>query len=383
MFSKGTRRAFIAALALGASTISNFAAAAAPDLLDDTHASVRAVKALQDKVTRDLMKLEDILGTAIGLDENGQASLVVYVEQGGRKTAEHLQSLPGLMNGVPVKVEVTEKFRALARPPGKGKNGSGGGGTVSGPGVPHTGAQTLPIQLGTSGGWRNDLANGYCCGGTLGSLVEVNGVQYILSNYHVLEADIVLGGNGIIATTDSPVIQPALIDVGCNAGNSQQVATLKVTKALPTYNVDVGLAKVAPGAVRADGSILEIGTISRTTLTPALSQPVKKSGRTTGLTRSYISGLNATISVAYDNECAGGTAFTKTFTGQVVISNPNSAFLAGGDSGSLMVEDAATNPRAIGLLYAGSSTAAIANPIGEVLTFVGAQLGGTATMVGN
>ena len=211
----------------------------------------------------------------------------------------------------------------------------------------------------------------------------MNGVQYILSNYHVLEADIILGGNSIVATTDSPVIQPALIDVGCNALNSQQVATLTVTKSLPTYNVDVGLAKVTPGTVRADGSILEIGPISRTTLSPALNQPVKKSGRTTGLTRSSISGLNATISVSYDNECAGGTAFTKTFTGQVVINNPSSAFLAGGDSGSLMVEDAATNPRAIGLLYAGSSTAAIANPIGEVLTFVGGALGGVATMVGN
>jgi hypothetical protein len=96
-----------------------------------------------------------------------------------------------------------------------------------------------------------------------------------------------------------------------------------------------------------------------------------------------VNGLNATISVTYENECAGGTAFTKTFTGQIVISNPNSAFLAGGDSGSLMVEDAATNPRPVGLLYAGSSTSAIANPIGEVLTFIGNQVGGTATMVGN
>lgn len=382
MFSKGTRRALVAALALGASTISNFAAAAAaPELLDDTHASVRAVKALQDKVTRDLMKTENVLGTAIGLGENGDASLVVYVEKDGRKTAELLQTLPGVSDGVPVKVELTEKFRALVgKPPGKGKNG---GGTTVTPGAPHTGAQILPIQLGTSGGWRNDLANGYCCGGTLGSLVSVNGVQYILSNYHVLEADIVLGGNSLIATDGSPVVQPALIDSGCNAASTLNVGTLRVTHSLPNNNVDVGLAQATPGAVAADGSILEIGPISRTTLGAALNQPVKKSGRTTGLTRSAISGLNATISVTYENECAGGTAFTKTFTGQVVISNPNSAFLAGGDSGSLMVEDTATNPRAIGLLYAGSSTTAIANPIGEVLTFIGAAIGGTATMVGN
>jgi hypothetical protein len=93
--------------------------------------------------------------------------------------------------------------------------------------------------------------------------------------------------------------------------------------------------------------------------------------------------LNATISVAYENECAGGAAFTKTFTGQIVIANSKSQFLNAGDSGSLMVENVTTNPRAVGLLYAGSSTSAIANPINEVLQFVGGKLGGTATMVGN
>src|SRR6185503_4861046 len=137
------------------------------------------------------------------------------------------------------------------------------------------------------------------------------------------------------------------------------------------------------GMVNTNGAILEIGTLSSQTVAASLSKLVKKSGRTTGLTRSYISGLNATISVAYDNECAGGAAFTKTFTGQIVIANSRSAFLDSGDSGSLMVEDVATNPRAVGLLYAGSSTAAIANPINEVLQFLGSRLGGTATMVGN
>jgi hypothetical protein len=108
-----------------------------------------------------------------------------------------------------------------------------------------------------------------------------------------------------------------------------------------------------------------------------VGQAVKKSGRTTGLSRSTISGLNATVSVQYENECAGGVAFTKTFTGQIVVKNKVSRFLNSGDSGSLMVEDAATNPRAVGLLFAGSSTSAIANPIGQVLSFLG------ATMVGN
>jgi hypothetical protein len=52
------------------------------------------------------------------------------------------------------------------------------------------------------------------------------------------------------------------------------------------------------------------------------------------------------------------------------------AFLNSADSGSLMVEDVPTNPRAIGLLYAGSSTDAIANPINQVLSFLGATVVG-------
>src|SRR5260221_3033733 len=209
------------------------------------------------------------------------------------------------MRGVGVKPELTEKFRAF-----RGKPGGGGGG------VSHTAKQTPPIQLGTSGGWRNDLANGYCCGGTLGSLIQANGVQYILSNYHVFESDIVSGGNGIVATDGSFVIQPGLLDVGCIASSRQNVGTLKTVSSLPGNNVDCSVAQVISGVVRADGAILEIGTISSSTVAAFINQAVKKSGRTTGLSRSHVSGLNATVSVAYENECAGGAAFTKTFTGQ-------------------------------------------------------------------
>jgi hypothetical protein len=125
------------------------------------------------------------------------------------------------------------------------------------------------------------------------------------------------------------------------------------------------------------GRILEVGTISKTPIAAAINQRVKKSGRTTGLTTSTVAGLNGTISVTYDNECAGGFAFTKTFTGQILVtSSVSNPFISGGDSGSLMVENKQRNPRPIGLLYASSPTLAIAQPIQEVLNFLG------ATMVG-
>jgi hypothetical protein len=336
-------------------------AAPSPGVLDETHAAVQAVMSVQSEVTSDLMRQPEILGTAVGVDTADTPVLTVYIDRDSTNAGEVIRNLPREFRGVGVQIELTDKFRAMAGRPGGG----------------HTAKQNPPIQLGTSGGWTYDLANGYCCGGTLGSLVSIGGQQHILSNYHVFEADIVSGGNNKIATTGDPIIQPGLIDVNCSNSNAQNVATLVKKSSLPGSNVDCSVGKVISGMVRTDGAILEIGTISSSTVPASLNQAVKKSGRTTGLTRSSVSGLNATISVAYENECAGGAAFTKTFTGQIVITNRGSKFLNSGDSGSLMVEDVTTNPRAVGLLFAGSSSSAIANPIGQVLSFLG------ATMVGN
>src|SRR5436190_3229602 len=363
-------RSFFKFLAAIVSVFLPISAFASPPIgvLDDTHAAIRAVMAVQGEVTPDLMRQPEILGTAVGVDAAGTPVLTVYVDRDAANAGEVIRSLPRDVRGAGVQVHLTDKFRAMAKPPWAG----GGGHSVS-----HTAKQTPPIQLGTSGGWSKDLANGYCCGGTLGSLVKIGSTQYILSNYHVFESDIVSGGNNTVATTGDPIIQPGLIDVNCNVNGAQTVATLVKKSSLPGSNVDCSIGKVVAGQVASNGSILEIGTISRTTLAASIGQAVKKSGRTTGLSRNSIVGLNATISVAYDNECAGGAAFTKTFTGQIVVGNSGSKFLNSGDSGSLMVEDVATNPRAIGLLFAGSSTDAIANPIDQVLSFLG------ATMVGN
>jgi hypothetical protein len=334
--------------------------APSPEVLTLDNPRVQEVIAVQNLFTKDLMAQPEILGTAVGQDEDGEVVMMIFVNVEASNHGEVMRALPASLRGKRVRPELTDPFRAFAR----------------GGGVSHTAKQTPPIQLGTSGGWRYDLANSYCCGGTLGSLVQAGGGKYILSNYHVFESDIVSGGNNRVATTGDYVTQPGLIDVGCNAANAQNVATLVKSSSLPNNNVDASIAEIIPGMVREDGAILEIGTISKSTVGALVNQAVKKSGRTSGLTRSKVTGLNATISVSYENECAGGTAFTKTYTGQIVIVNTGSKFLKGGDSGSLMVEDVTTNPRAVGLLFAGSSFQAIANPIDDVLRFFG------ATMVG-
>ena len=336
----------------------------ATQVAQDITPTLRSAMAIQDLHTPALMASPEVIGTATTLGADGQPAIMVLIT-----SDKAALKVPDDLDGVPVQVLLTDRIVAM-----KGKPGGGGGG---GGKVDHQAKQSTPIQLGTSGGWSYDLANGYCCGGTLGALIQVGGQKRILSNYHVFEADITSGGNNRVAQTGDPIIQPGLIDVNCNAASAQEVATLVVSGSLPSANVDCSSATIIDGMVDPSGAILEIGTLSSQTVAASVNQAVKKSGRTTGLTRSKVSGLNATVSVSYEDECAGSTAFTKTYTGQIIISNRGSKFLGSGDSGSLMVEDVSTNPRAVGLLFAGSSSTAVANPIGDVLSFY------NATMVGN
>ncbi len=178
---------------------------------------VQAVMSIQELHTQGLMAKPDVIGTAVTVDENNQPAVMLLVT-----TQAAFDAAPKTLDGVPVKVVLTDKIVAMRT--------SGG--------VSHTAKQTPPIKLGTSGGWRYDLANGYCCAGTLGSLISVGGQKRILSNYHVFEADIVSGGNSRVAATGDYIIQPGLIDVGCNAASAQNVATLVKSSSLPNSNVD-------------------------------------------------------------------------------------------------------------------------------------------------
>lgn len=244
----------------------------------------------------------------------------------------------------------------------------------------HKARQTRPIALGTSGGSVVDKVKSGCCSGTLGSLVTDNdGTLYILSNTHVLAGDSASGGNGKVSTKGDPVNQPGYIDINCQDNKSDYVANLDRWQPIVANGitpVDAALAKIIPGMVDSSGSILEIGTISSTPVDAYVGQKVKKSGRTSGLTTGKVSALHATISVEYTDEC-GGKPYTSTFHDQILIT-PGS-FIKGGDSGSLLVENVAKNPRPIGLLFAGSPQVAIANPIQTVLDTFAVRMVGVAT----
>ena len=232
------------------------------------------------------------------------------------------------------------------------------------PGLADGGAnhQVRNQHFGVSGGNVNDISRAFCCSGTLGALVTDGSTNYILSNNHVL-------GRSDQAVPGEDVSQPGLID------NSCRVATLVAdfTVAAPLgSNVDAAIAQLRTGTMDATGFIEDIGVPASTIVNPAVGLSVAKSGRTTGFTTGTISSINTSVNVQYQKGCNQGKKFTVSYTNQVVINS--STFSAGGDSGSLILtNNASHNP--VALLYAGSSSTTIGNPIGEVLTKLGNALG--------
>jgi hypothetical protein len=238
------------------------------------------------------------------------------------------------------------------------------------------GFETRPIPLGTSGGNIKDSSRSFCCGGTLGSLVQdTSAVQYILSNNHVLGRT----NKGIVGEA---IIQPALIDQDPVCFKDAGDAVSHLSDFVPlsfrrnTVNhVDAAIAEVQVGQVDPSGSIINIGEVSNVIAAPILGMAVKKVGRTTGLTTGTVTALDVTADIQYDKHC-GVSLFPQTarFTGQIMITP--GTFSMGGDSGSLIVEDCSPHPRPVGLLFAGSGTNTIANPLSDVLSELGVSMVG-------
>ena len=132
-----------------------------------------------------------------------------------------------------------------------------GGPKRPGAGIDTQGRQVRPIQLGTSGGNALDIANGFCCSGTLGALASRHGTFYILSNTHIFAGDSVSGGNGTVSTVGDPVNQPGLVDVNCSSRPADYVAQVSNWAVLGSGNIDAAVAEIDSGDVDTSGAILE------------------------------------------------------------------------------------------------------------------------------
>ena len=229
--------------------------------------------------------------------------------------------------------------------------------------------RTRNQHFGVSGGNVNDASRSFCCSGTLGALITDGINQYILSNNHVL-------GRSDQAVAGEDVSQPGLIDSSC------RVTTIVgdfIAAAPLGSNVDAAIAQLRPGTMDSSGFIEDIGVPGTAIVNPSVGMSVAKSGRTTGFTTGTISSINTSVSVQYQRGCGGGKKFTVSYRNQVVINS--STFSAGGDSGSMIVtNNSSHNP--VALLFAGSSTSTIGNPIGEVLSVLSSTLGRTVNFGG-
>jgi hypothetical protein len=288
-----------------------------------------------------------------------ELSVVTLVKRKLPPTALAAEALvPASLDGVPTDVLEVGEIRALATPTDRWRPAPGG------------------VSIG----------HYQITAGTLGVVVRDRGTgtRLILSNNHVL-------ANSNDASEGDPILQPGPADGGivgrdtianllrfepirytsepgtCSLasfyaavgnflaglfGSKHRLDTIRQDPSAINY-VDCALARpVNDGDVLDD--ILTIGKVTGT-VEAALGMALRKSGRTTGFTTGEVLVVDATVDVSY------GTNQTARFEGQIIAG----AMSEGGDSGSLVVSG--DPPKAVGLLFAGSSQSTILNPIQLVL----------------
>ena len=177
---------------------------------------------------------------------------------------------------------------------------------------------------------------------------------YILSNNHVL-------ANSNDASIGDPILQPGPYDGGTDPadkiGNLSRFIPITFEPPIPRAQhnnlVDAAVAEVEFHHV--DREIYWSGAVQgwrRKSKVP-VGTLVKKTGRTTNFTTGRIVAINATVDVGY-----GGGKVAR-FKDQFIAGGMS----AGGDSGSLVTT---LDNVAVGLLFAGSTTSTIMNPIEHV-----------------
>lgn len=300
-----------------------------PDL-----AELKKVMNIQDQHTPKLMDQKGVVGTGTGIDKNGNLTIRVYTNGVDKPV------IPAKLGGV--KVEIVE----------------------SGPITKRWQSSLLRrtrLNRATPIGVSAFVKANICATGTLGCrLRDADGNIYALSNNHVfaLENEAALG---------LPIYQPGALDNLCRTNTDDIIGHLH--KFVPiqfsaSANNLVDAAVMTTKADLVNTSTLKdgYGVPHTQTVTAFLGQKVQKYGRTTGYRRGTVTGLNVTTIVGYD---AGPARFVK----QIEIIGENEgliAFSAGGDSGSLIVDE---HRRPVGLLFAGGGfpiDITIANPIDEV-----------------
>jgi hypothetical protein len=290
--------------------------------------------AFRAAVTSEAMGLENIVGIGVGMKESngtytGDVAVKVYVrEKVPLSKVESDAEIPEEVAGYPTDVEAVGEI------------------------LPQVYNRRFP----------RPVPCGVSCGhvrvkwGTLGCLVVLNNNRLaILSSNHVL-------ANDNNARPGDSIIQPGRIDGGQDPGDRIGVLERFVPIQFSGPNqVDCAAAWTSFSLVKSQHVTYRMNP---TPLTPSLSLSVMKNGRTTQATQGVITGVAVNnVRVAF----GGGVA---VFNDQIII-RPigGGSFSQGGDSGSVVVSVGTRQP--VGLLFAGSATHTIANPIGSVISELG------------
>ena len=325
------------------------AALAASPVYGGSEDGLEKAKQAQERHTDDLLAIQGVNGTAVGHGAQGKPVVFVLTERAG------VTGIPNKLDGVTVVTHVVGKIVALHHNPGH--DGGGGGGDDPPPpeeSTDPTSRFNRPVPIGVSTGHPAITA------GTIGARVKDNsGNVYALSNNHVYADE-------NQASIGNAVIQPGSFDGGSSPGDD--IGTLSDFEPIifggadNTIDAAITLSSLANlgNATLSDG----YGRPKSTTRQAFINQKVKKYGRTTGEMNGQVIAINAIVNVGYSNGVA-------RFVNQIIISP--GPFSAGGDSGSLIVDDskgrwgAAENRKPVGLLFAGSPSITVANPIDLVL----------------
>lgn len=310
---------------------------------------------------------DGVVATGISVDAAGNAIIKVYTKDA------NVRGIPAFVDGVKVKESVSGIITAGDDPvaqmgPGGGKgngNGNGNGGNNGGSTDPQA-RQARPVPIGVSIGTYRPNASNLCFAGTLGcrlQRIDLNNggatTHFILSNNHVL-AEQNAGTPGL-----DMILQPGTLDNNCVLDLNDVIGTLSDFQPIDFNGsnlVDAAIATTTTADTDFASPADAYGAPTSTTVAATVGMPVQKFGRTTGLRKGEVDSINATVNVQYDSGVA-------TFTNQVIIVSTGRgrkrAFSDSGDSGSLIVTESGNNPT--GLLFAGSSSVTIANPINAVL----------------
>jgi hypothetical protein len=199
---------------------------------------------------------------------------------------------------------------------------------------PHAGLPTQRQNPLCGGSSISDIL--HLSAGTLGCLVRdrLTGQPMILSNWHVLVVE-------WFSRVGKPICQPGRLD----GGDARDiVATL--TRHAMQHHIDAAVATLN-GVRQLSTKQLGLGEVSGIA-EPQLGMQVVKAGRTTGITKAFVSGVDGEARINYRGIIRG-------IRHVVTLSPQNGGEVsAPGDSGSCWMEQA-TN-RAIGLHFAGSNS---------------------------